>query len=183
MEAFDVGLLPGCTRTDINGLDLLLCHPVSDGLSNKFRAIVAADVLRQPIMLDDRFDHPNRIGGPDRTPNLDGQTLLGEFVNESQNPQLRSVFQLIVNNVPAPNIIEVISSLASPVGCCQASGRSLLVANPKTFPASDTLNTLAIDSQAFTVNSLSDKSISAPGMLVAQFHDSILQFLVSAPHC
>ena len=44
IEAFDVAVLPGRARFDVERLDADLLEPVADGVRCKLRAVVAADV-------------------------------------------------------------------------------------------------------------------------------------------
>src|SRR5260370_35795369 len=66
MEAFDIGLFPGCSGLDISASDPLALEPVLNRLGNELWSIVAAQVLRRAITLDRCLQHRDRINGPDR---------------------------------------------------------------------------------------------------------------------
>jgi hypothetical protein len=72
MEAFDIGLFPGCSGLDINASDALDPQPVLNRLGNELWSIVAAQVLRRAITLDRCLQHRDRINGPDRVASVNG---------------------------------------------------------------------------------------------------------------
>lgn len=88
MGALDIGLLPRGTRIDVEGFDLEFLEPVFDGVSDEFRPVVAAKMLRRAIDLHGLIDRFDDIGCPDRPAWVDRQTLPCILINRkrSANP-------------------------------------------------------------------------------------------------
>jgi hypothetical protein len=64
VEAFDIGLFPGCSGLDISASDPLALEPVLNRLGNELWSIVATQVLRRAITLDHCLQYRDRINGP-----------------------------------------------------------------------------------------------------------------------
>src|SRR5260221_12704478 len=96
MEAFDIGLFPGCSGLDISASDPLALEPVLNRLGNELWSIVAAQVLRRAITLDRCLQHRDRINSPDREASVNGQPFLSVFVDQDQNANGPALFGLAV---------------------------------------------------------------------------------------
>src|SRR5260370_41376728 len=72
MEAFDIGLFPGCSGLDISASDPLALEPVLNRLGNELWSIVAAQLLSRAITLDCCLQHRDRINNPHRSASVNG---------------------------------------------------------------------------------------------------------------
>ena len=82
MEALDEGLFPGCSRLDVDGFDLVVGHPISDGVGDKLRAVVAAQMFGRSVAFNRCLDHGDGIERTDGPGDMGGQTFLGVFVQK-----------------------------------------------------------------------------------------------------
>src|SRR5258707_12257966 len=110
VEAFNTVVFPACWGLDISGSDRLTREPVLNGLGNKLWSIIAAQVLGRAITLDCCLQHRDRINGPDRVANVNGEALLSVFVDQGQNAQRTALFGLVVRQIPTPNLVPMLSS-------------------------------------------------------------------------
>ena len=75
VETFDVAVLPRTTWIDIYSLDLIFSEPVLDFLGDKFRSIIASDVLGDSIG-GHRLPQPSEdLLGSNLTLDADSRTL------------------------------------------------------------------------------------------------------------
>src|ERR1700751_2798749 len=72
VEAFDIGLFPRRSGSDISAFDPLALEPVLNRLGNELWAIIAAQVLGRAITLDRCLQHSDRINGLDRVASVNG---------------------------------------------------------------------------------------------------------------
>src|SRR5262245_29205078 len=73
-ETLDSAVLPWLARLDKHSADAVDRQPCPDRLGHEFRAIVAADVARHAVALDEAHEHLDDLPGGDAAANLDGQT-------------------------------------------------------------------------------------------------------------
>jgi hypothetical protein len=100
-----------------------------DRLGDELRAIITADMFRLTVAFDRSIQDPDGIQRSNGSAHLDRQTLLGVFIDESQDTQRASRLGLIVNDIPTPDLIGSLSSLASCRRDSNPSCRSLLLAH------------------------------------------------------
>src|SRR5215469_18907584 len=149
VKALYISLLPGRARLDVQALNLSCAHPLLDRLSDELRAVVAADVFGLTVAFDRPIQDPDGIQRSNGSAHFYHQTLLGVFIDESQDTQRASRLGLIVNDVPTPDLIGSLSSVASCRRDSNPSGRSLLLAHLQAFLTPNPLHTLGIDPLAF----------------------------------
>jgi hypothetical protein len=116
------------------------------------------------ISLDRRFDYDNRVNGPDRTTGFNRQALLGEFVDQGQNSQCHAVFQLILNDVPTPNMIGPLGLLTLYRRDFRPPGPPLLLAHSEPGPPPHSLDPLNIDAITFGAQQCRDESVAVTRM-------------------
>jgi hypothetical protein len=61
VEAFDDAILPWTTRIDVERFDLILSQPLTQGTFNELRAIVAADMLRSSVHINQGGDNLTQL--------------------------------------------------------------------------------------------------------------------------
>ena len=61
VEAFDVAVFPGRTRSDEPSLDIEVSQMTSDCISDELRSVVAPDKGRRPALLDQPIQHINDV--------------------------------------------------------------------------------------------------------------------------
>ena len=73
MKNFDISILPGTTRINIDCFDLVVTEPLLDFGGNKLRGITA-DIARHPILDHRLLEYTQDLSGSDLPFDLDGQT-------------------------------------------------------------------------------------------------------------
>src|SRR5450631_3601578 len=99
MEALDVGVLPRTARPDVERFDLPLFEPILDGISDKLRSVIAAQMLRRSITRDGCFKHGDGIHGPDRPGPMQRQALPRMFIEQRQDAEAAAVVGLILDKI------------------------------------------------------------------------------------
>ena len=107
VEAFDVTVLPGAPGINVEGLDSLAGQPLPKMVLNKLGSIIAADVLRSSMLVDQAGHDLPDLPGVDLTVDMDAPALPRVLVQNGQHPQLPSAHGDIVNEVPSPHVIAV----------------------------------------------------------------------------
>jgi hypothetical protein len=130
-------------------LNLSCAHPLPDRLGDELRTMITADMFRRTVAFDRSLQDPDGIQRSNGSTHLDRQTLLGVFIDESQDTQRASHLGLIVNDILAPDLIGSLSSLASCRRDSNPGRRSLLLAHLQAYFAPNSVYTLRIDPSAF----------------------------------
>ena len=63
MEGFDKAVLPGASRLDVDGLDLVLGQPTLERLGDKLRSVVGPDELGSPVLDDGPLYQADDVAG------------------------------------------------------------------------------------------------------------------------
>lgn len=105
VEAFDITVLPGTAGIDVEGLDSLSGQPLPKMVLNKLGAIVAADVLRGSMLIDQSGHDLPDFARIDLAVDMDAPTLPGVLVQNGQHTQLAPAHGDIVDKVPGPDMI------------------------------------------------------------------------------
>jgi len=148
VEAFDVPVLPGAAGLNIDRFHLLLPEPVLDGIRDELRPVVAAQVLRHPVLFHRRLHHGDDVHRPDRPRHVHRQTPSRVFVDQRQDTESTPAFRLVLHEVPTPHRVDFGRSL--PVGRreAQQSHSSLFFAHLQSLFPSHPLHPLGVEAMA-----------------------------------
>src|SRR5450631_450819 len=169
MEALDVGVLPRTARPDVERFDLPLFEPILDGISDKLRSVIAAQMLRRSVTRDGCFKHGDGIHGPDRPGRMQRQALPRMFIEQCQNAEAAAVVGLILNKIPAPYL--------PGFGCAQSLHRTqphpahplLLFPHLHSFHPAQALHPFGINDQPSAAQQRRDAPVAIARVLLTQF--------------
>jgi hypothetical protein len=167
VEAFNVAVLPRCTRLNVNGLDLILLQPVLDRVGDELRTVVTPDVLRGAVALDSAFNDSNDIDRADRPRNVHGQAFTRELTDQSKNAKACSILRLVLHEVPAPDVVRMGRTLTLSRGKARPPRLSLLLSNLQSVMSAHSLHPLWINHLALAPGHYSDPTVAIPRMILA----------------
>ncbi len=112
------------------------------------------------------------------TPWADAETLPRKLINHTQDPHTLSIDCLVNDKVPTPNFVWVTGSQALDGVRLNASRFALLFPDLQPVATSYALHAFDIDPLPRAPHQRSYPAITISGLLLAQFHDLALDFLV-----
>jgi len=83
VDAFDDAILPWTTRIDVERFDLILSQPLTQVTFNELRAIVAADMLRSSVHINQVGDNLTHFMGIDPAIHMDAQTFASMLIEHT----------------------------------------------------------------------------------------------------
>ena len=145
VEAFDVAVLPWTSWFDVESFNLSLLKPVLDGISDKLRAVVTAQMLWRTVARNRRFNYGNGIDCSDRPRGVDGQTLARAFIEQGEDAETRSVLGLVLDKIPTPHFSRLTGPQPLALLRSKASHPSLLLSHLDAFQAAQALYAFGVD--------------------------------------
>jgi hypothetical protein len=101
----DSVVLPRLARRDNKGVDAVDREPCPDRLDHEFWAIVAANVARHAVELDEAHEHLDDLLGGDAAANLDGQTEPAILVYYHEACEALSMSAPSVHDIIGPHLM------------------------------------------------------------------------------
>ena len=105
VEGFHETILPGAPRLDVDGLDLVLGQPVLDLFSDKLRAIVGANVLRDAVLGDGALHKVDDVAGLEGPVRPEHMALPGVLIEDREHPQGAASYRGVGDKVPGPHLV------------------------------------------------------------------------------
>ena len=103
IDALAVGILPRTAWIDVMRVHVLFLQPFLHRLRNRFRAIVAAQTRRSPMLVKQSIENANNALRSQTTANGYLEALACELVNHGHALQLPSILSSIKNKIVPPN--------------------------------------------------------------------------------
>ncbi len=85
IEAFDEAILPRTSGINVDCFDLLGSQPSPQLLLNELRSVVAADVLRSPVLGNQSCHDLAHLTGVDPAIHVDTPALVGVFIDHGEH--------------------------------------------------------------------------------------------------
>src|SRR3954454_15419156 len=150
IEALDVTVLPRTARSDIGGLGSDRRDPLLDGLGDKLRAVVGANVARHATQDEQVREHVDDVDGLELASDPDGQALVGELVDDVEHAEPPSVVRPVLDEVVGPDVVAMLGPQpdARSVREPEPSAFGLLRGNLKPLASPDPLDPLVVDEPA-----------------------------------
>ena len=105
VEAFDEAILPGTAPLNVGRLGPDGSDPVLHGLGEEFRSVVGADVFGHATQNELIGQYVDHVGGLELPVDPDGQTFVGELVDEVEHPILPPIVRAILDEVIGPDMV------------------------------------------------------------------------------
>ena len=105
IEALDVSVLPWASRVDIEGLDAVISKPLAKLLFDELGAVIAADVLRGSVFLDEPAHNLTHLAGIDFAIHMDAEAFPGVFIDDVEHTEFPATLGGAVDEVPAPHVV------------------------------------------------------------------------------
>ena len=107
VKGFDVPVLPGRARVDVERADAAVGQAVPDGTGDKLGAVVGADMLRRSVGFDGLGEDGHDVVSADTAGDMMGDALLRVLVDEHQGPEATSTGRDVRHEVPGPHMAGV----------------------------------------------------------------------------
>jgi len=115
IERLAIGIFPRAAWLNIQRTDTRIAEPPLDGIGNKLRTIVTADISRCPSNRKQIFQGCHDILSPDTSFHLNAQALSCVFIQNRQHLQWPAVFCLVHHKIIAPDMVNILCSFANAV--------------------------------------------------------------------
>ena len=102
-------------------------------------------------------------------------TLFGVLINDAEYSIIGSPLCLVMNKIPAPNLIHCAGSQSLFLVATQSPTTPLLFTDLLLVASSHTLNPLAIHSHPFSLHQSSDSTVAISRVLITEFNDSFAE--------
>ena len=102
VKGFDVTVLPGRARVDVERADAAVGKAVPDGTGDKLWAVVGADMFRRSVGLDGLREDSHDVVSADAAGDVVGDALFGVLVDEHQGPEAAPSRRDVRHEVPGP---------------------------------------------------------------------------------
>ncbi len=184
VEAFDKAVLPWAPRCDVGGLCADGADPLLHRLGNEFWTIVGTDVRRHAAQDEQVRQHVDDIDRfePARDPN--GQTLVGELIDDVEQADFAPVMGALLDKVVRPNMVGALGPQpdARSVSQPQSGTRGLPDRDLQPLASPDPLDPLVVDQPAGPAQQLGNLAIVVAAILPGQLGNIGGQtcFIVSA---
>ena len=105
VEGFAITILPGASRSDVNGRRTEPFQPPLEPLGDHLRAIVRADVFWDAMGFHQIREHIDCIPGPDAPGDMDRQAPAGVFIDHHHQLERAAVIGPVEYEVPGPHMV------------------------------------------------------------------------------
>lgn len=105
VEGFDVSVLPGRARGDVERLHSEGLEPFRDFFGDEFTAVVRADMPGRSTFAHEVAEYVNHVSCPKRTAHVEGETLARVLVHHDETLHRATVHEPVVNEIPRPYIV------------------------------------------------------------------------------
>ena len=185
VERLHIAVLPGAARRDVGRLGADRRDPTPHRLGHELGAVVRADVSGHAAQDEQVGKHVDHVGRLELAPDPDGQALVGELVDDVQQPELASVMRAVLDEVVAPDVVRPLRPQpdAGPVGQPQPPALWLARRHLQPLPAPDPLHPLVVHQPTRIPQQGGDLAIAVAPILPGQLDDvgGQLLFVVAAP--
>jgi hypothetical protein len=176
VEAFDVAVFPGSTRSDESSLNVEPGQVTANCFGNELWPVVAPDEGRCSTLSNQPIQHVDDIGRgrrtrPSRSVDLESETFTGVLVDDRHPLETSSIGGGVEEKVVAPYVVRE--------RWLQPNATVLAAAEPATFPrfpalrepilAPETVYSLGVDLLSVSAKHGGDASVSVAGMLEGKF--------------
>ena len=107
VKGFNVTVLPGRARVDVERTDAAVSQAVADGAGDKLGPVVGADVLGGAVGFDSLGEHRHDVFGTDATGDVVGDALLRVLVDEHEGAEAAPSRRDVRHEVPCPDMAGV----------------------------------------------------------------------------
>src|SRR5258706_14289656 len=181
VERLAIGILPRAAGLDESHLDVLGSQPVAHCACDELGAVVGANEGRRTVSGDQILQNLDDSLAGDVVRGFDVQTLPSEVVDDGQDLERSSIFQLIENEVVAPDmVLSLGAKLHDAIRALPEAPALLRPPNDlQPFFTADPSYTLAVHFPRAPTQLNSQPAIAVPRMLPGQFDHPPTQAPVS----
>lgn len=108
VEALDEPILPGAPRFDVERLDSLFLESELKLPMDELAAVVASDVLRRAVAVDQSLQLAAHVTGTDPPIHMDEMTFAGELIDHRQHLEPATTDRPVMDEVPGPHVTSML---------------------------------------------------------------------------